>query len=209
VRIAHRLRPIVLATALLGAACSSDDAGDSATDREPPATSTLAPTSTGDAVAAPTEGIVAVCPGEEFVDEPHSVLLARDLPDGGAEAAANAAYEALVAEGLTAEEQAAGFLVPWPDGSGVLRDVTLEGETLTVDFDPAIIDEYVAAPGSSTPFFLPLVHTAFQIPDVEHVVFTIDGQASEWDEWWQGDASRFDRASWRERRPAPEATCPD
>ena len=164
------------------------------------------PTTTGAAPAPPDEAIVALCPGEEFADDPASVLLARDLPDGGPDVLAAAGLEQLTA-GLTDGEQAEGYLVPWPDGADVLRGVSLDGATLTVDFERRVIDSYVAAPGTSTPFFVPLVETAFRQAEVEHLELVINGSVDEWVEWWQGEGS-FDRATWRERTPEPGSSCP-
>ncbi len=189
--------PIVsIAVVLVAAGCSDDEDGG-------PAASSSSPTSDA---AASVEAIVGLCPGEDFADVPNSVLLPRDLPDGDPEAVATAEIEALLA-GLTPQEAADGVLVPWPDGAeGVLRDVTLDDGTLTLDFDPTVIGTFVAAPGTSKVFFVPLVETALRVPEVQRLEMVINGSTAEWVEWWQGEGT-FDRESWQEGSAEPASTC--
>ena len=186
-----------LVAGVLAVAVVAGCADDGGRTREAASTTSAAP--------EPADAIVGLCPGEEFVERPRSVLLPRDLGGTDAASTATAAIEAFVS-GLRPQEQAEGILVPWPDGADVLRGVSLDEGTLTVDFVRRVIDTYIAAPGSSARFFVPLVDTAFRVPEVDRLELVIHGSVAEWVEWWQGEGS-FDRDDWRERHPEPAVSC--
>lgn len=198
---------ILLLTVIVATSCSGDDGEPSATSPSNPPTTTSSVTAT---TASPTGGgggFVALCPGFEVPEEARAVVVERSASPGELEDVIAADFDALMA-GLTPEERAAGLLVPWPEGADLLDAVTLDGDVLRVDFALETRDEYISAPGTSRPFFIPLVETAFRRDEVERVEFLLGGRARPWNAWWEGDASSHNRSDWRAQHAPPTTTCP-
>lgn len=188
----------VLAVALALSACSGDDGSTSA------GSTSAATTTVGG--SPPGGAIVALCPGFETPAQPRSVLVERAIPEGTPAETVDRELRSLTA-GLTEDEATTGLLVPWPDGEDVLLEVRLDGNVLTVDFVPSVVDTFIAAPGTSSQFFVPLVETALRQEEVQRIEMVIDGSVDRWVDWWQGEGS-FERSQWRERAPEPTTTCP-
>jgi hypothetical protein len=188
-----------------GARSSSVVAGDPTTpttqSMPPPLSTTTIVEGAGDGGQEPAcaqfpqpGGVATADPGQHFVVlacGPDGVNVSSRLalrPGAAPVVGAGVALVQEVLQGPTPDELTAGFVSPWGEGA-LAAQVRSEGSTLVIDLSRDVIGRVQSTTNSLRTLTVPLLASAFLDESVTAVRFEIDGDATAFAEWSQGETS--------------------